>query len=69
MEQIKIQGRVFLKGKTKCPVCKHRFKYVLPLESLLVWDRYCVTCSGSMPLDLPEKGKMMFSTLDIEEWA
>lgn len=69
MRQIKIQNRVFLEGKTKCPVCGHKFKYVLPFESMLVWDHYCVICSGSIPGDLPDKGKIATALLEYDEWA
>jgi hypothetical protein len=67
--KLNIQNRIFLQGKTKCPVCGHKFKYTLPLEAMLVWEHYCSVCSGSIPGDLPEKGKMVFATIEYEEWA
>lgn len=69
MRQVKIQNRIFLQGKTKCPVCEHKFKYTLPFEAMLVWDHYCAVCSGSIPGDLPDKGKIVTALLEYDEWA
>jgi prepilin signal peptidase PulO-like enzyme (type II secretory pathway) len=63
---IEISGRTFLKGRSKCPSCGHKFRYLLPMDALLFWDGSCATCGEGMP-ELPDKGKIG-ELMELKEW-
>lgn len=57
-----------MSGKTKCPCCGHKFKYILPFETLLLWEHSCAVCGDVVPV-LPERGKIETLIIDVEDWA
>lgn len=44
-----IGKRMFVRGKTECFVCEHKFKYLLPVESMPWWNNLCSVCSDVVP--------------------
>ncbi len=58
LKTIVVYGQKFLTGKTVCPVCDHKFRFILTKEALLFWEGHCGQCSTIMPKTVPDKGKM-----------
>ncbi len=64
LKTITIQGQQFVWGKTECPVCEHKFRFILTREALLFWEHHCSVCSTVMPKTVPPKGKMTVEGLN-----
>lgn len=65
LKTIQIQGREFVTGKTECPVCGHKFKFIMTKEALLFWEHYCGGCTTAVD-ELPAKGQIIREGLSWE---
>ncbi len=60
---IYIQKRLFVRGRSECMCCAHKFRWLMPAEVLPFWEVLCSSCSLAMPEEPPAKGEIVI------EWA